>query len=69
MSRPTKKRKDKEDRNQQRLRRLDTQNPSCAVCGESDSSAMDLHHIAGQAHHDDVVILCATHHHPGSDQS
>jgi hypothetical protein len=62
MSRPIKKRKDKEDRRQQRLRRLGTENPSCAVCGESDSSALDLHHIAGEAHHDDVAILCATHH-------
>jgi hypothetical protein len=62
------KRKDAEDRKQQRLRRLGTQNPSCAACGESEPAVLELHHIAGQEHHDDVAIVCANDHRKLSDK-
>jgi hypothetical protein len=55
-------RKDKEDRRQQRLRRLRTPNPSCNACSESDSSVLDLHHIAGRAHHEDTAMVCRNDH-------
>ena len=58
---------DEEDRRQQRLRRFGTQHPRCGVCGESDSAVLDLHHIAGQKHSDDVAIVCANHHRKLSD--
>src|ERR1700693_545858 len=58
---------DEEDRKQQRLRRLGTQNPRCVVCGESDPAVLDLHHIAGRKHSDDVSIVCANHHRKLSD--
>lgn len=56
------KRTDAEDRKQQRLRRFGTNHPRCVVCGESDPSVLDLHHIAGQVHSDDRSIVCANHH-------
>jgi len=56
------KRVDDEDRKQQQLRRLGTQNPSCVACGESDPAVLELHHIAGRKHSDDVAIVCANHH-------
>jgi hypothetical protein len=59
---------DDEDRKQQRLRRFGTENPTCVICGESDSAVLDLHHIAGQQHHDDVAIVCANCHRKLSDK-
>jgi hypothetical protein len=59
---------DEEDRKQQRLRRLGTQNPRCVVCGESDPAVPDLHHIAGRKHSDDVSVICANHHRKLSDK-
>ncbi len=53
---------DKEDRKQQQLRRLGTQNPICVACGESDPSVLELHHIAGRKHDDDLSIVCANCH-------
>lgn len=60
--------RDAEDRRQQRLRRLGTKTPICVGCGESDPAVLDLHHIAGRAHHDDVAILCANCHRKESDK-
>ena len=56
------KRTDSEDRRQQRLRRLGTQNPNCVACGESDPAVLELHHVAGQKHHDayQSFVLTAT---------
>jgi hypothetical protein len=64
----TTRQKDAEDRRQQRLRRLGTQHPSCAACGESDPTVLELHHIAGQEHHDDVAVVCANDHRRLSDR-
>ena len=61
-------RKDVEDRRQQRLRRFRTRNPRCAVCGESDPAVLELHHIAGRAHGEELAIVCANHHRKLSDK-
>src|SRR5579862_8863163 len=53
---------DREDRKQQQLRRLGTQNPICVACGEPDASVLELHHIAGRKHKDDLSIVCANCH-------
>lgn len=62
------KRLDAEDRKQQQLRRLGTQNPQCVHCGESDPAVLELHHIAGRKHHDDLAIVCANCHRKLSDK-
>lgn len=59
---------DREDREEQRLRKLKTRSPACLVCGESDSRCLELHHIAGRKHHEDTVILCRNCHRKLSDQ-
>ncbi len=59
---------DREDRLAQHCRRLNTWNPVCVSCPESDPVALELHHIAQRGHHDDVVIVCANCHRKLSDQ-
>lgn len=39
----------------------------CAVCPEHDPRCLELHHIAGQAHHDDLVPVCRNCHRKLSD--
>jgi hypothetical protein len=60
--------RDAEDRRQQQLRRLGTQSPVCVSCGESDPAVLELHHIAGRKHSDNVSIVCANCHRKLSDQ-
>jgi hypothetical protein len=62
------KRNDAEDRKQQQLRRLGTQNPCCVACGESDPVVLELHHIAGRKHSEDLSIVCANCHRKLSDK-
>jgi hypothetical protein len=59
---------DEEDRKQQRLRRLGTQNPLCVACGESDPAVLELHHIAGRKYDDAGSIVCANCHRKLSDK-
>lgn len=56
------KRLDEEDRKQQQLRRLGTQNPCCVGCGEPDPAVLELHHIAGWKLDGDSAILCRNCH-------
>jgi hypothetical protein len=56
------KRVDEEDRKQRQLRRLGTQNPSCVACGESNPFVLELHHIAGRKHSNDLSTVCANCH-------
>ena len=56
------KRTDEEDRNQQRLRRLGTNNPICPGCGETHPATFEGHHIAGKKRHADVAPVCANCH-------
>jgi hypothetical protein len=62
------KRIDAQDRRQQRLRRLGSQNPRCVICGEADPAVLELHHIAGRKHSDDLAIVCANCHRKLSDK-
>jgi hypothetical protein len=59
---------DAEDRLEQRYRKLGTRTPSCVCCGYDDPLALELHHIAGQKHHDDLSIVCRNCHRRLSDQ-
>lgn len=62
------KRTDPDDRKQQQLRRLGTQNPLCVACGETDPAVLELHHIAGWKHSDDMAIVCRNCHRKLSDK-
>jgi hypothetical protein len=53
---------DAEDRKQQRLRRLGTQNPICVGCGETDPTVLEMHHVAGRKNSEDLSIVCANCH-------
>jgi hypothetical protein len=50
-----------ERRRQARLERLGTNDPHCAICGESDPCCLDLHHVGGRVFAC-LIIVCATHH-------
>jgi hypothetical protein len=51
-----------ERRKQSVLRRLGTDDPRCAICGESDWRCLERHHLAGQVYDDLGVILCRNCH-------
>lgn len=53
---------DLERRKQQRLRKLGTQTPQCAVCGENHWECLELHHIEGQAYGSTLAIVCTNCH-------
>jgi hypothetical protein len=53
---------DYEARKQRALRRLGTDNPICVACGHNQWQCLELHHIAGQKHHDDLSIVCRNCH-------
>lgn len=53
---------DYERRKQQRLRKLGTQTPQCAVCGEHHWECLELHHIEGQAYGSTLTIVCTNCH-------
>src|SRR5690349_21841478 len=53
---------DYERRKQQRLRKLGSQNPQCAVCGETHWECLELHHIEGQAYGSTLTIVCTNCH-------
>ena len=55
------------ERLQQRLRKLGTNTPSCVCCGERYPMCLELHHVAGRKHHDDVSIVCRNCHRKLSD--
>ena len=61
-------RHDAKDRLERRYRKLGTRNPVCVGCGHDDPLSLELHHIAGQKHHDDVAIICRNCHRRLSDQ-
>lgn len=60
--------KNKEARKQRRLERFGTNYPICVICGESDDRCLELHHIAGQAHGDELAIVCRNCHRKLSDE-
>lgn len=56
------------DRRLERVyRRLGTRTPACTCCSESYPHALERHHIAGRAFHDDDAIVCRNCHRKLSD--
>jgi hypothetical protein len=53
---------DHEDRLAKQHRRLGSAHPVCVTCPESDPFCLELHHIAGRKHHDDLAIVCRNCH-------
>src|SRR5271154_3844294 len=51
-----------ERRKQDRLHKLGTNTPRCAVCGNSDWRCIEEHHPATRKSDERVVLLCANHH-------
>lgn len=56
-----------DQRAERAYRRLGTRTPSCTCCGESYLHALERHHIAGRAFHDDDAIVCRNCHRKLSD--
>lgn len=59
--------KAKEIRKQNKLEKLDDNNPACVTCGEDDPHCLERHHIAGRAYSDDLSIVCRNCHRKLSD--
>ena len=53
---------DHEDRLEQQYKRLRTRSPRCVTCAESNPFCLELHHIAGRKHHEDLSIVCRNCH-------
>ena len=66
----SKRRMDREDRLEQKYRKLGTRNPICVTCGEEDPLCLvfDQHHIGRKEHHKDVSIVCCNCHRKLTDQ-
>jgi hypothetical protein len=58
---------DYEVRKQRRLEQLGSNHPVCVTCGEDDWRCLELHHIAGRAHGDELVPVCRNCHRKLSD--
>lgn len=58
---------DKETRKQKRLEALNTNHPTCVVCGEDDWRCLEQHHMAGQHYGDDLATVCRNCHRKLSD--
>ena len=56
-----------EIRKQKRLEKLGSNNPVCTVCGETDWRCLELHHIAGKDHGEELAIVCRNCHRKLSD--
>lgn len=50
------------ERLERQYRRLGTREPCCVLCAESEPYCLELHHIAGRKHDDDVSIVCRNCH-------
>lgn len=51
-----------ERRKQDRLHKVGTNNPYCAICGNSDWRCIEEHHPDTRKRDNLVVLLCANHH-------
>ena len=56
-----------EARKQRRLEALGTNEPACAMCGETAWQCMELHHVGGEKHDNTTVVLCRNCHRKVSD--
>lgn len=57
----------RERRKQRALERLGSNNSRCILCGYDDPTALELHHVAGRAFGDELVVVCRNHHRALSD--
>ena len=57
----------RERRKQARLDKLGTNDPHCAMCGESDWRIIEQHHVADYGRDKTVVLLCRNCHRKVSD--
>ncbi len=57
----------KEKRRQKALERLETSDPGCVHCGESDYRCLEAHHIAGRTYDEQTVVMCRNCHRKLSD--
>ena len=53
---------DRDDRIEQQYRRLGKRDAICVCCSEPDPFCLELHHIAGEKHHEDLSIVCRNCH-------
>src|SRR5215203_5459587 len=53
----------REQRKQRRFQRLGTNNPRCAICGETHWACFEEHHIAGRKHDSDFTVFVCTNCH------
>lgn len=58
---------DRAKRRESAHERLGSNEPRCLHCPEDDARCLELHHVAGRAMHDDVVIVCRNDHRRLSD--
>lgn len=59
--------KEQERRRQKALERLNTNNPVCVLCGETDWRCLELHHIAAKPFDGTLAIVCRNCHRKLSD--
>jgi hypothetical protein len=52
----------REQRLQKAFERLDSSDPACVVCNESNPHCLERHHIAGRKNADEIVIVCRNCH-------
>lgn len=57
----------REVRKQQRMDKLGCDDPLCGTCGETDWRVLEKHHVAGQKHDPDTVVICRNCHRKASD--
>lgn len=60
--------KAKEERKQNRLETLGSNNPICVICGENNPHCIELHHIAGKSYGDELCPVCRNCHRKLSDE-
>ena len=58
---------DVERRRCRALRRLNSEEPKCCLCGEADWRCLEAHHLAGQAFDATTVVVCRNCHRRLSD--
>ena len=53
---------DRETRRRKAYERLGSDSVRCLLCGESDPTCLELHHVAGKNFDDEIIPLCQNHH-------
>ncbi len=58
----------REKRKQSTLEKLDTNEPRCSICGETDWRCFERHHVAGRARDPITALVCFNCHRKLSDE-